>query len=606
MPQQAVLPPFLPMTRAEMEARRWGELDVIFVTGDAYVDHPSFAAALLGRMLEAKGFRVGVIARPRPDHPEDVARLGKPRLFFAVSGGAVDSMINNYTAQKRRRRTDAYAAGGKGGGRPHRAVIVYCNMIRRVFGKSVGVLAGGIESSLRRFAHYDFWDDAVRRPILLDAPADALVYGMGERPLLEIARAMKSRMARERERPSASELLADMTRSVAGTVYRTAASGKPPSGFNALPCFEDIRRKPTLQVRAFRQEIRFRKTGVYQDCAGHRVIANPPPEPLSTAEMDAVYALRFARRGHPSYSERVPALEQVQFSITSHRGCFGGCAFCGIFTHQGKTVQSRSRESVLREVKDIARHPDFRGTIRDIGGPTANMWGLGCKRENSCGRPSCLAPTVCKDLNVDQTDYVTLLHAACKVPGVKHLFISTGVRMDLALRCEPFLEALAKYYTSGHAKVAPEHLAPSVLKIMMKPDGVVFMEFLEKFRRASSRAGKEQYVLPYFIAAHPGCRLEDMIEVALFLRRERLRVEQCQIFTPIPGTASAVMYATGINPFNRRPVFVERDMRRRELQKSLVLYHLPRSEKRVREALRLCGKEKLAATLLRKRARTLK
>ena len=591
------------MTREAAQRRGWDELDVIFVTGDAYVDHPSFAPALLGRRLESNGFRVGIVSRPSPEHSEDIARLGKPRLFFAVSPGAVDSMINNYTATKRRRRTDAYAPGNVGGGRPNRALIVYANMIRKVFAKSVAIVGGGMEPSLRRFAHYDFWDDAVRRPILLDAPADAIVYGMGERPLLELARGMRSRMRREQRDTSPSETLSRVARRVRGAVYRTAASEAPPKGYRQLPAFEDIRDGPTAHVKAFLDEIRFRDTGVYQDCAGHRVVANPLPDPLTTAELDAVYALPFRRDAHPSYHERVPALEQVRFSITSHRGCFGGCTFCGIFTHQGKVVQSRSAESILAEVERITHHPHFKGTIHDIGGPSANMWQLACTRQKRCDRTSCLAPDICKDLNTDQRPYVRLLNSARKVKGVKHLFVTTGVRMDLALRCEELLHALAAYHTSGHAKVAPEHIVPRVLRLMMKPEGEVFLKFLERFRRESSRAGKEQYVLPYFIAAHPGSRLEDAIEVALFLKRERLRVEQCQIFTPIPGTAAAVMYTTGLDPFSGKRVFVERDPRRRRMHKALLLYHLPESKTLVEEALELCGRSDLVPKLLGPRFR---
>ena len=583
------------MSLDEAAARQWGELDVIFVTGDAYVDHPSFPAALLGRMLEAYGFAVGVVARPRPEHPEDVARLGKPRLFFAVAPGCVDSMVSNYTAQKRKRRSDAYAPGGRGGGRPNRAAIVYCNMIRRVFGKDAAILAGGVEASLRRFAHYDFWDDVVRRPILLDAPADALVYGMGEKPLLEIARAMRSRMARAGSNPSRE--MADVVREAPGVVYRTAASEKPPEGYRRLPSVEEVANSPEAQVRAFMVEMRRRRDGVFQECAGHRVVANPLPPPLTAAEMDAVYDLPFARRAHPSYSQKIPALDQVQFSVTSHRGCCGGCTFCGIGAHQGKTIQSRSRASILREVEIIAGHPDFKGTVRDIGGATANMWGLRCTAHEECRRPSCLVPEVCRRLETDQRPYVALLEAARRVPGVRHLFVSSGVRMDLALLCEPFIEAFARHYTSGHAKVAPEHVVPEVLRVMMKPGAETFRKFVEKFREASARAGKEQYVLPYFIAAHPGSRIEDMVEVALALKRENMRVEQCQIFTPIPGSASAVMYATGINPFDGRPVFVERNARRREMQKALALWHRPESRKRIREALKLCGLERKASAL---------
>jgi uncharacterized radical SAM protein YgiQ len=590
--------PFLPMDLAEARARGWDELDVIFVTGDAYVDHPSFAPALLGRMLESEGLRVGVIARPRPDHPEDVQALGRPKLFFAVSPGSVDSMINNYTAQKRPRHDDDYAPGGVGGGRPNRALIAYCNLLRRVYGKSAAVLAGGVEASLRRFAHYDFWDDAVRRSVLLDAPADAIIYGMGERPLMEIARAMRPRMAVERLAKTPSEMLSELAREIRGAVWRCPASDAPPEGFHALPSFEQVRDRPEAQSQAFLVEIEQRARGVYQDCAGHRVAANAPATPLGTEEMDRLYALPFRREAHPSYKERVPALEQVQFSVTSHRGCFGGCSFCGIFTHQGKVVQSRSRESILGEVREIVHHPRFAGTIRDIGGPTANMWSMHCGQAKPCARPSCLAPKICPHLQRDGKAYLRLLESARQEPGVKHLFIGSGVRMDLALECEPFVEEFARHYTSGHAKVAPEHVVQEVLDVMMKPDGAAFVRFLERFRRASARAGKEQYVLPYLIAAHPGSTLEHMIEVAVFLRKERLRVEQCQIFIPLPGTASAVMYATGMNPFTGRRVYVERDIRRREMQKALVLNHLPESKRLVEEALAICGRKSLASAVV--------
>ena len=595
MPPEYQMPPFLPTTRQEAGARGWPELDVIFISGDAYVDHPSFAVALLGRMLEAEGYRVGVIARPRRDHPEDVTRLGEPKLFFAVAPGAVDSMINNYTAQKRKRRTDDYAPGGVGGDRPNRALIYYCNLLRQAFGKRVLILGGGVEASLRRFSHYDFWDDAVRRSVLLDAPADALIYGMGERPLMEIARALSARVE---QGAVPAEAFAALLPGVRGVVHRGPASAPPPEGFQMLPPHEEVAADPRSQVRLFVEEMRYRPHGVYQDCAGHRVIANPPAATLTTADMDALYNLAFRRQAHPSYKERIPALEQVQFSITSHRGCFGGCAFCGIFTHQGKTVQSRSRGSILREVREMVRHPQFPGTIRDIGGPTANMWGMHCGHTKPCARPSCLAPSMCEKLMADGKPYTALLDAARRVPGVKHLFISSGVRMDLALQCESFLQDFARHYTSGHAKVAPEHVVPEVLDVMMKPDGRAFLNFLEKFRQVSERARKRQFVLPYFIAGHPGCRMEDMIEVALFLVKQRMRVEQCQIFIPIPGTASAVMYATGVNPYTGKSLYVEREVRRREMQKALVLYHLPESRGLVREALKLCERADLEPALL--------
>ena len=587
---------FLPTTLEEA-GRGWGELDVILVTGDAYVDHPSFAAALLGRLLEAEGFRVGILDRPDPQG-DDVKRLGEPRLFFAVSSGAVDSMVSNYTAQKKRRSDDAYAPGGRGGGRPDRATIVYANALRRVFGRNVPILAGGLEVSLRRFAHYDFWSDSVRRSILLDAPVDALVYGMGEKPMLAIARALRE----AGDAPSGRgriEAFAEVARRVRGVVYRTPASRAAPEGFAALPCCEEVRDDPEAQVRAFREEEKHRERGVYQDCAGKRVIANPPAEALTTEELDAVYALPFQRQSHPKYKEPVPALEQVQFSVTAHRGCSGGCAFCGISAHQGKAIQSRSDGSVLAEIRGYLAHPDFRGTVRDVGGPTANMWNARCAKEHPCRRPSCLAPRRCPHFRDDPTGYLELLDKARRIRGVKHLFVTTGVRMDLALECPAFIEALARHYTSGHLKVAPEHVVPSVLRLMRKPDGRHFPEFLDAFRKASRKAGKEQYVLPYFIAAHPGCRIEDMVEVAVFLKERGIRAEQCQIFTPLPGTASAVMYATGLDPYSGKPVYVERDPKRREMQKALILWHRPESRKLIREAMQIIGGPDMGELLTR-------
>ena len=593
--------PFLPIAPEESHARGWGELDVVLVTGDAYVDHPSFPAALLGRVLEAEGLRVGLL--PRPDPGDDsIARLGEPCLFFAVSAGAVDSLVSNYTAQKKRRSDDAYAPGGRGGGRPDRATIAYANAIRRVFGRHVPVLAGGVEVSLRRFAHDDYWSDSVRRPILLDAPVDALVYGMGERPLREIVRRLGAGFAQV-EGPEKTRAFVEAVREVRGVVYRTPASEPPPEGYTALPTFEEVRDDPTAHCRAFVDEARFRSTGVYQESAGKRVLANPPAEPLTTEELDALYALPFQRCAHPSYRDPIPALAQVQFSVTAHRGCYGGCAFCGIGAHQGKTVRSRSRESVLAEVEAMTRHPEFRGTVRDVGGPTANMWGSTCARDESCDRPSCLTPSRCPNLRDGQEAYRRLLEAAAEVPGVKHLFVSSGIRMDLALGCEAFARQLILRHTSGHLKVAPEHVVPRVLELMRKPEPGVFREFLKLFARVTRRGGRKQYVLPYFIAAHPGARIEDAVEVALFMKEWGLRVEQCQIFTPLPGTAAAVMYATGLDPWTGKKVFVERDPRRREMQKALILWRQPESRKLVVEALRLAGRMDLAGVLTRRTTR---
>lgn len=581
--------PPLPATRAEMRARGWDCCDVVLVTGDAHVDHPSFPAALLGRWLEAHGFRVGVIARPDPSGDE-VGRLGLPRLCFGVTAGALDSMVANYTAQRRRRADDAYAPGGRAGGRPDRAVTAYGNAIRRLFGAAAFIVAGGMEASLRRFSHYDYWDDAVRRPILMDGGADVLVHGMGEGPLLEIARRLDaleragaSRPAGTRERSRDPRLRA--VRDVPGVAYREPASAPAPADAVELPSFEEVRSDPVAHARFWAAFERTRGRRQAQVCAGMRIVSNPPWPAPTTGELDRIYGLPFTRDVHPSHGgARVPALEQVRFSVTAHRGCCGGCAFCAIAAHQGRRVSSRSAESVLAEVERIAAHPEFRGTVPDVGGPTANLWGAECGRGWDCGRVSCLWPARCPDLRVEQEGWVRLLRRAWRIRGVRHLFVTTGVRLDLLLESEAALRALVEEFTSGHLKVAPEHVAAPVLRRMRKPAGAGFDAFLRRHERLARAAGRRQYVLPYLMAAHPGARLRDAVDLALFLRRREVRVEQVQIFTPTPGTASTVMYATGLDPATLRPVFVERDPRGRELQKAVLLWHRPEGAAALREA----------------------
>ncbi|MFH1530555.1 MAG: YgiQ family radical SAM protein [Pseudomonadota bacterium] len=591
----------LPATRAELDARGWAEVDVVIVTGDAHVDHPSFPAAILGRALEAEGWRVGVIPRPDPADPAAIGRLGRPRLFFAVTAGALDSMVANYTALGRVRSDDPYAPGGRAGGRPDRALTVYCNAIRRAFGKEVLVVAGGLEAGLRRFAHYDYWSDKVRRPILMDCGADLLVHGMGEGPVCAIAAAVDRALARRTGAPRGA--LPDLV-SLRGVVYRTPRSEAPPPGAVALPPEEDIRRDPRVHATAFRTLERALGQVMVQETGGMRVVANPAWPPATTEELDRFYRLPFTRDVHPCHGgEAVPALVQVRFSVTSHRGCAGGCAFCAINHHQGKIVTSRSQASILDEVRAVTTHRSFRGTVPDIGGPTANMWGLRCERpEGPCARPSCLWPSRCAQLVDDQEAWVRLLRKARGLPGVEHLFVTTGIRMDLAMDCPALLNALADELTSGRLKVAPEHVVPSVLRHMRKPAGKDFERFTEAFRRRSAAAGRNQFVLPYLMAAHPGSRLEDMVEVALTLRRLDLRVEQCQIFTPTPGTAATVMYATGLDPDTLDPVHVERSDRGKRLQKALVLHHLPENRDLVEEALTRVGRRDLVKELLRGRS----
>jgi len=585
---------FLPASRGEMEQLEWTRPDVVLVTGDAYVDHPSFPAALLGRVLEAAGFRTVIMARPNVNDSADFMRFGLPRLFFGVTAGALDSMVANYTAQKRRRSDDPYAPGGEAGGRPDRAVTVYCNRIRQAYGKAAVIVAGGIEASLRRFAHYDFWSDSVRRPLLMDCGADLIVHGMGEGPIIAIAAALEKlldenpMLAKNRAaaKPLPQETLLATCAHIPGVVYRVPKSTPEPEKSLHLPSYEDTVADSKAFARSFNLMETHRNEQQWQDCSGMRVIANPPWPPHSGDELDRIYSLPFRREAHPMYAGKaVPALEQVRFSITSHRGCFGGCAFCAISAHQGKTIQSRSPASILSEVRRMTAHRHFKGVINDIGGPTANMYGLSCKRNEACERPSCLWPTRCKHLDTDQRPYVELLKRATSEPGVRHLFVTTGIRMDLARLSEALIERIAAYHTGGHLKVAPEHITPRVLQYMRKPLEDHFKRFLDDFRRLSQRAGKEQYAIPYLMAAHPGCTMSDMIELALFLRAEKLSVEQCQIFTPTPGTASAVMYATGLDPATLKPVFVERNLQRREMQKALILNHLPESVQLIRKAL---------------------
>jgi len=572
----------LPANLVEAKTRGWDVLDVILVTGDAHVDHPSFPAALLGRTLEAAGYRVGIIARPDVRDTAAFTRLGIPRLFFGLTAGSLDSMVGNYTAQKRRRSDDPYAPGGKAGGRPDRALTVYGNLLRRAFGKAVFLVAGGLEASLRRFAHYDYWSDAVRRPILMDCGADILVHGMGEGPIVEIARRLERLLidrpalaeARQAARTVEPALQVAVLCDIPGVVYRVPKNRPEPAEALALPSTEDVAADPFAHARAHRLMELNRHRVIWQNCAGMRVIANPPWPSPTTEELDRLYALPFTRNVHSSIGDRVPALEQVRFSVTAHRGCFGGCAFCAIGAHQGKAISSRSVNSILDEIRRIVAHPDFRGTLADVGGPSANMYGLGCRREKTCDRPSCLWPTMCPDLQTDQEPYRRLLQAAAAIPGVKHLFVATGVRTDLAVTSEDFVRELVDR-TGGELKVAPEHCVGNVLALMRKPAAESFLAFLKMHRSFSRETGRRQFVLPYLMAAHPGCGMEEMMQLHRFMKEHHLKAEQCQLFTPTPGTAATVMYATGLNPETLQPVFVERDPRRREMQKALILHHLP-------------------------------
>ncbi|HEY6873302.1 MAG TPA: YgiQ family radical SAM protein [Geobacteraceae bacterium] len=578
----------MPINKEEALRRGWDELDVIFVTGDAYIDHPAFGVPLLARWLEFHGFRVGVMPQPDWRAKEPFMALGRPRLFFAVSAGAMDSMVAHYTPARKLRRDDAYTPGNRHGARPNRAVIVYTSRLKEAY-RDVPVVIGGIEASLRRLAHYDFWEDKVRRSVLFDAKADLLVYGMGERPLLELA-----------ERLRRGERFGDAT-DIRGTAYSTKT---PPVSAVTLPSFEEVAFDKSSYAMAFRvmaaEQNPFSAKPVAQRHGDRWLVCNPPATPLAGQEMDAVYALPFTKAPHPSYREPIPAYEQIKTSITSHRGCFGGCAFCAITHHQGKVIQSRSEQSILAEVGKLTGEQWFRGSVSDVGGPTANMYGTGCgniEAQAACRRESCLYPRPCRHLAVDDRRGAELLKRVRRVAGVKSVAVSSGVRYDLLERQPAYLRELIGHHVGGLLKVAPEHLVDRVTAVMRKPGRKAFDTFLALFRAESARLGKRQAVIPYLISGHPGCTLDDMVELALTLKRHGLKVEQVQDFTPTPGTLSTCMYHTELDPWTGEKVCVPRSDKEKILQKALLLAHLPAERKNIMAALKACGREAAAAEL---------
>lgn len=572
-----------------MAARGWTELDILFISGDAYVDHPAFGVPLLARLLESEGYRVGIIAQPDWRRKESFTGMGRPRLFAAVSAGAMDSMVNHYTAAKKRRNDDAYTPGNRAGARPNRAVIAYVAAIKGAF-RGLPVVIGGIEASLRRLSHYDYWDDAVRRPILLDSKADLLIYGMAETALLAVAR-----------RVAAGEILGEID-DLRGTAYLAKA---PPADSIQLPAFEEVIADKGAFSEAFRlaeaEQNSHNGSPLTQSCGSRCVVVNPPALPLTPVELDRLYALPFLRRPHSSCQEKIPAFEQILFSITTHRGCFGGCAFCAIGMHQGKIIQSRSPQSIMTEIDTLAALPYFRGTISDLGGPSANMYGLGCKDEGAqrqCRRPSCLWPQRCPRLNSCDAAAAQLLAAAQRRPGVKHLFVASGLRFDLLPQQSAYFQRIVKHHVSGLLKVAPESFAPETLKTMRKAQPDLFLWFLKEFRRLNQECGKNQAIVPYLMAAHPGTTLTQMIDVALFLKRNKLKVEQVQEFTPTPGTLSTCLYYTGRDPYSGKDLYVARTREERQMQKALLLWHLPESAPLIRQAMRLCQRQREMAELL--------
>ncbi len=629
--------PVLPMSRAEMEALGWDSCDVILVTGDAYVDHPSFGMALVGRVLEAQGFRVGIIAQPDWQSPEAFRALGRPNLFFGVTAGNMDSMVNRYTADRKIRSDDAYSPDGQGNTRPDRAAIVYSQRCREAY-KDVPVVLGGIEASLRRIAHFDYWSETVRRSVLVDAKADLLVFGNGDRAVVEIAHRLAAGQPIDTLtdirgtaflRDGLPEGWSELDSSQVDTpgevpAHRNpyahgASAGTPvqpsplrPRGDRErtvirLPSFEQVREDPVLYAHASRVLHLETNPGnaraLVQRHGARDVWLNPPPIPLTTKEYDRVYELPYTRKPHPHYGDaRIPAYEMIRFSVAIMRGCFGGCTFCSITEHEGRIIQSRSEDSIIREIEAVRDlTPGFTGMISDVGGPTANMWRLGCKDrqiESACRRLSCVFPDICKNLNTNQMPLVRLYRRARAVPGIKRVFVASGLRYDLAVHTPEYVKELVTHHVGGYLKIAPEHTESGPLSLMMKPGIGVYDRFKQMFEKFSKEAGKEQYLIPYFIAAHPGTTDEDMLQLALWLKKNDFRLDQVQTFLPSPMALATAMYHTGKNPLRRvhrngGDVSVPRGLKVRRLHKAFLRYHDPHNWPLLREALKRMGRSDL-------------
>jgi uncharacterized radical SAM protein YgiQ len=545
-----------------MSARGWDQLDVLLVSGDAYIDHPTFGAALLGRWLEAHGFRVGIVAQPRWDSPADIARMGRPRLFCGVTAGAMDSMLAHYTAFRKKRHDDAYTPGGRAGARPNRACIVYAGLVKQAFA-GLPVVLGGIEASLRRATHYDFWTDKLRRSILLDAKATCVLYGMAEAGILSLAQAL----AQAPDAPAA-----EMPRLLAGVRGAVLTGPRELAGSDAmeLPSHEDIAaHAPKLMTLSLAMERQVHeRLWALQQCEGRTVIFTPPAPPLTQRQMDELYALPFTRRPHPSYSREIPAATMIAGSITSHRGCAGGCSFCSLALHQGRRIQSRSPQSIRSEAAALAAPRP--AAITDVGGPTANMWGARCASPGPCSRQSCLFPQVCPHFEANQFAMIDLLRSIARLPGVSHVRVASGVRHDLAMRDPRYVEALCGEFVGGQLKLAPEHIVPRVLELMRKPAAAAFESFLESFDRASRARGKRQFIVPYLMSAFPGCTESDMRRLADWLHQRGWQPQQVQCFIPTPGTVATAMYYAGIDPAGNAIPVARTDAQRLRLHGILV------------------------------------
>ena len=581
---------FLPVTKADMAERGWDQLDLIFVSGDAYVDHPSFGPAILCRLLEKHGYRVGIIPQPDWHHKKDFTSLGKPRLGFLVSSGNLDSQLNRFTAAKKVRSKDSYSPGGEGGHRPERAVIVYSQKLRECYGKEVPIIIGGIEASLRRFAHYDYWHDKVMPSILAESGADLLIYGMGEKALVDVAGQLHQGID------------VSLIQDVAGTCF------KVPDfdyiwDYTAVPSFAQVKESKKKFAEAFKVEYleqdAFRGKKLAQQNGEVCIVQNPPAMPLSTEEMDEIYDLPYERNWHPMYDAAggVPAIAEVKFSITAQRGCFGGCNFCAIISHQGRIIQSRSDESILREAELLTKLPDFKGYIHDVGGPTANFHRTSCDMQlqrGTCHGKQCLSPDVCKNLIVDHSGYISLLRKLRALPGVKKVFIRSGIRFDyLMLAKDEFLRELCEHHVSGQLKIAPEHISDRVTRMMGKSNRQVYTSFVERFNRMNQKLGKKQYLVPYFMSSHPGSKLEDAIELAEFIRDMGYHPEQVQDFIPTPGTLSTCMWYTGINPLTGDKVYSAKKPGEKLLQRVMMQYWLPQNYHLVKRALEIAHREDL-------------
>ena len=572
---------FLPVSREEMLAREWYYYDFLVVTADAYIDHPSFGSTLIARTLEADGFRVAILAQPEWKDAEAFRAMGRPRYAVLIGGGNLDSMVAHYTVAKRRRQQDLYSPGGKLGYRPDRATIVYANRAKEAF-PDCPIVIGGLEASLRRFAHYDYWDDKVRRSILFDAPADLLVYGMGETATREIARRLKRKIP-----------VSEIT-DVPGTAYIGANDSGCAFKRVDCPSFEEVSGDKTAYARATKIEYDehdpIRGRAILQPCEGRLLVVNPPARPLDRQELDRLYDLPYTRKVHPMYTDPVPAIEEVRFSITHNRGCFGGCNFCALAFHQGRMVTSRSAESCLAEAELLTHDPDFKGYIHDVGGPSANFRHTSCKKQKRCGMcadRSCLAPTPCPNLDADHGEYTDLLRRMRAIPGIKKVFVRSGIRYDYMLqdKDDTFFKELVRYHISGQLKVAPEHCVAGVLDYMGKPHFDVFERFWKQYQRINDREDKEQYLVPYLMSSHPGCTLQDAVNLAEFLHSTGHQPQQVQDFYPTPGTVSTCMYYTGIDPRTMEPVYVARDPHEKALQRALLQWRRPEMRPLVIQAL---------------------